>query len=521
MTTRGGADLAAGETAGGTAPPPPKKRKTKDEIWRTNDSAMDYLVAWLGESADENGAHYKAISGVLDNNDVVTVDHLKSKVADPQSDVDIATFAKWCSFEQFGPLFRQFYTQIQQPETAEDILDGKLFNLLTGRPLNEGISGSRLFVVDACNVKEPESDAVRSVDDDINIVLGPSGSGKTMYVVNHLALPTSGKKPQTPKKHVSFYLNSPDIANMIRDEATRVKTSTVFAGTSRFMDRHEEQQHPAPLLAGAIKKYTRDQTPKEAVTEVIKNLLGKAIYEASGKVWNEKDELGLHLTLILDEAAGLGGLFGKIEVLKGIIAEIDCVANSARLVVAGTGYEKISRTLSSKRDVLKYRMQPWEPSHLKAAANKVLKNRVTEKVKHITEVPVLRKLITNARAAFFALKAVELFWGLRDTTENGTPALQGLVGSIINYALASYVSMNGMADLSPDERRELAYAVFREIDVSNRFQEARFPEFDIPDLPAKIKRQALGVLDVHVETDDGMVDFVGEHTSILLQYLLR
>jgi hypothetical protein len=88
--------------------------------------------------------------------------------------------------------------------------------------------------------------------------------------------------------------------------------------------------------------------------------------------------------------------------------------------------------------------------------------------------------------------------------------LKGYITSIVHVVLGPYVHHNGLAVVDDSRRRILAYAVFHELDSSSRSETARFPKLDkLTKEEDSIKRQALGVLDVHVESRGDTVSYVG------------
>ena len=128
-------------------------------------------------------------------------------------------------------------------------------------------------------------------------------------------------------------------------------------------------------------------------------------HKNTGWSWEENFKLEMLLSVIIDEAAAFGGMMGTNDVLSAIESHLKNLASHVRLIIAGTGMDSYTADLSSGTDVLKYRMQPWDQQHFWQAVLKK-KNKGGKLVAAISESPILRKLITNARCAMYTAQAL-------------------------------------------------------------------------------------------------------------------
>ena len=163
---------------------------------------------------------------------------------------------------------------------------------------------------------------------------------------------------------------------------------------------------------------------------------------------------------------------GTNDVLSAIESHLKNLASHVRLIIAGTGMDSYTADLSSGTDVLKYRMQPWDQQHFWQAVLKK-KNKGGKLVAAILESPILSKLITNARCAMFTSEAVYNF-GFRYDSRS----LKGSIPSIVRFVLARYVSINGISSLDDAQEKMLAYAVFHELDYSNRSKKPHYVKLE-------------------------------------------
>ncbi|CAB9526269.1 unknown protein [Seminavis robusta] len=101
--------------------------------------------------------------------------------------------------------------------------------------------------------------------------------------------------------------------------------------------------------------------------------------------------------------------------------------------------------------------------------------------------------------------------------------LQGCIGAVIQIVIGRYAAFNGIGKLLERQRKALAYAVFHELDQDNGTDNPRFPKFGtLSSLEegerVKVKRQAQGVMDLHVEVSSAedvrvSTDFVDDEAK--------
>ena len=75
----------------------------------------------------------------------------------------------------------------------------------------------------------------------------------------------------------------------------------------------------------------------------------------------------MRISLVLDEAGTLDKLLKHLPILKQIVAISDGFPALERLIIAGTGFEQASSSLSLSTQVFKYRVWAWEDDKLDGA----------------------------------------------------------------------------------------------------------------------------------------------------------
>ncbi len=428
-------------------------------VWRVDDKAADILrdVRW---KLSEN--HLEGAKKILETHKIETVSQLKNIVGDDSQrhqKFRVALNSLFSSL-QWGSLLFHLGNSIQESLRPEEILDRKKILNENGSRLAEAVSQEKEFAADAIAVQNPDTTQRQF---DIRIVQGPSGSGKTVYTINRLAFEDDAGDG---KKVVCIYYS---------------------------------------LSEHSASKYT----PQTFVSR-IKQVLQKALKQGSDGKWQwdpmKKTKLNMRVSLILDEAGALDSILDNREVLTEIYDEIGSCATSPRLILAGTGYDKTPKGLSSAHDIHKYRMQPWAEKNLALVARKRYpENYDGERfVEEIGKYPLLKRLITNARAAVFTLDAVKQL-------KKGHPIikLRGSIGTVIQMVIGRYTAFNAIGMLTARQQKALAYAVFHELNLDNKSTAPHFPEFNTiltleEEEQGAIKRQAQGVVDLHVETSSGV-----------------
>ena len=174
------------------------------------------------------------------------------------------------------------------------------------------------------------------------------------------------------------------------------------------------------------------------------------------------DKLDMHVCLVFDEAGSsyTKAWFEDQGMLTSLCDEAGTLASSVTVVVVGTGLT--GRELSSSKDAFFFRMKPWQANDL----SKLLEKRKSdlrlahgETVDTVAQAifahPTLSALATNARSAFFLVKAVanlssgysRLSWDLQ---------LNEWTQVLVTQVVDGYISFNSINGLGTKERRRVA-----------------------------------------------------------------
>lgn len=435
-------------------------------VWREDDHVENFLGdrRWKLEPESINN-----ITQFLKGEGITTLKEWKDRRRENLDEI----VQQGVSWKTLVDMVYLLASEIQEPLADEARLDGRFLGAYKGEELNNKTTESNNFVSDAVSVKPPHFQKGRE-GHDIRLVLGPSGSGKTVYALNELAFMRDEMQGNNcPPQQVCVY----------------------------FSLQNHPEIHP-DSLNGATED---DNNTKKIATYIAGKTMDTIKIFLKKKHEEKKSTFNMLLSVILDEAAACGSEMGKKDVLSTIFEELSQVATHVRLIVVGTGMDVIAVNLSSSTDVLKYRMQPWDEKKFHYAVRKRVRSTTEAKlyIDAIGRSPILRKLITNARCAIFTYEAVA-----RINRGYHSVSSKGFVSSIVHEVLGHYVSYNAIAQLDDSRRRLLAYAVFHELKETNESGEARIPHIAKLEHHVGIKRQALGVLDVHVESEAGGIKFL-------------
>jgi len=362
--------------------------------------------------------------------------------------------------------------------SPEDYLDKRILPL----QLNE-VNLKKQFYVEKADTFDTsfkyqyeDAGTVDRRTDDIILALGESGSGKTLFTLGKGAFSeTVGIPFDKEAKHVVVYYDS------------------TFCSDS--MD--------APLLLRHVKQI---------------------LHEGSGGRYDKDSEmkLNMRLTLVVDEAGAVPVFFGSIKNYKDVYTRLKGLVNephSCRLIVAGTGLDAVTSAISSKSDLFKYRMTPWNDSEMKAAWAQFIKLPDTA-VALAASQPILASLCTNRRAARFVAKALNEM----SNVEGTPPIFQGKVKDIALSVCRQYILENGLKDMTEEARAWVAAAVICELHRSEWEEGAEQPDVG-RFVPMKTKsrqqiiRRAQGLLNVHVEQTT--VDSSGDRECSYLSKAIR
>jgi hypothetical protein len=347
-------------------------------------------------------------------------------------------------------------------KTTESRLDGQII----GRERVE------IEVIKNRYVALPSMPKATLIDDqreaDICFVLGSSGSGKTFFSV------------------------------MVAAEYEAV-TQNRFNGNEGF--NQSVTLHVTDtfrIVEDAVKKVKED------------------IYSALGQESNSTEEwesLKMHLSIVIDEATSL--FEDKADVLK-LYNLLKDVAKSIRLIISGTGMTAVNYL--SQTEVIKYRMKPWENNDIAAVRTihfKEIKDCVME---FSINQKILNSLATNARSAWFLLaelcKVSINHEKLGETDEEIKKDLrvcsQVIVSSILNSVAIQYIRGNGLAKLSPFQRRRVAASVFTVVEQATQEAGPTIPDFECHSLVRGERKVAMSLVDSNVEYKDFILQYADE-----------
>jgi hypothetical protein len=278
-----------------------------DRVWRFDDKAAEILgdVRW---KFSEN--QLVAAKKILETHKIETVSQLKDKiVGDDRDEQFLDALYSVLSSRRWGDLTSHLTDSIQESIVPEEVLARKKILKEDGSELEKAVSQEKEFTIDAIAVRTSDT---KERQYDIRIVNGPSGSGKTVYSVNYLA-----------------FLD--DAGDGKDDAGDGKKVVCIYYSLS--------------LLSAS--KYT-----PETFVSRIKEDLQKALKQGSGGKWkwdpmDEKTKLNMRVSLILDEAGALESILDNGKDLIDIYNAIGSCATSPRLILAGTGYDKTPKGLSS------------------------------------------------------------------------------------------------------------------------------------------------------------------------------
>ena len=254
------------------------------------------------------------------------------------------------------------------------------------------------------------------------LVLGSSGSGKTFFSLQYLAHNLHIKSGV--EKKVTIYLY-----------AKRAP------GIKFFLDK-EPNPEAAVDLCKWIKKATEEQINREI-----------------------KKVLNMHVCIIIDEAGDLDIKlwFESLAMLSRLCHEAEKMADSVAVVVSGTGLT--GQNLSSVDDAYVFRLKPWRAiDFVKVLERKPFwLSKGEETTRTVANViyanPKLRALATNARSAYFLVDAIanmisnytQRVWGLN---------LDAWIPTLVKQVVDSYISSNGIKDITAQQRRRVAASIF-------------------------------------------------------------
>ncbi|KAL7565432.1 hypothetical protein ACA910_020821 [Epithemia clementina (nom. ined.)] len=308
--------------------------------------------------------------------------------------------------------------------------------------------------------------------EDICLVMGPSGSGKTFFALKDLATRESSEDGCQDERYFTLY----------------------YKITNRSDSEASDGSHPFSTI-----------TIKDEIEQKLKEKVGQV-----------PQKLDMRFSLILDEAATTGEFIGEMTNLSKIYSILSRYCTSPRLIVVGTGIDKFTRLMGSGTEVHKYRMRQWNISSFEKALPMWFPagfehNKLTRIVEN---EPMYRRLLTNARAAYFLARAVATYLDANN--------VQQYMPTVIMTVATKYIEGNGLSDLKSKSRRRVARAVFKLLDDTSRVVEQghsklEWPTFDTDEgnlaLEGNELAMATSLIDCNVEMENGELVLVrGDHT---------
>lgn len=224
------------------------------------------------------------------------------------------------------------------------------------------------------------------------------------------------------------------------------------------------------LRAAAVYLYADDifgaklTTDANAAKEVIKGIKAKIQLSTGLEI---KEELDMHLNIIIDEAGsyGLRAWFEDREMVTNLCVEAKGLAKSVGVILTGTGFT--ARNFDSINDAYVFRMKQWQVSDLamlfdrhKEALRLVENKETTLTVANAVYAhPKMGALATNARAAYFLVKSVTNLSALFHRVPWST-WLDQWSSVIVPKVFDDYRCSNSLSRLDADQRRRVAACVF-------------------------------------------------------------
>jgi hypothetical protein len=242
-------------------------------------------------------------------------------------------------------------------------------------------------------------------------------------------------------------------------------------------------------------------------------------------------KLHMNVAVVLDEAGSedLHKFFedkDKIYSIYRLFGQIVHPEFKFRLIVCGTGLT--AQDLSSGKDVGLIRLGSWSQEDLADVAKAKFPDLDREAIEAIYRQPILCSLTTNARSAWFLLKAVsnDIFlekkaikYSVRDGWDK---RLEVGLASIVDYVVDNYTGMNGINDLDPRGRRLVVAWVFYAVEqakIRSGEEEPFVPTFE--NLDPGYVRIANAMIHLNVENRSGKVQRIdGDQPSIFLSAAL-
>jgi hypothetical protein len=286
---------------------------------------------------------------------------------------------------------------------------------------------------------------------------------------DHHGFDTSKGREAPRNQHLIFVLGSSGSGKTF----LALELADTFQGSFTALSRATLYFHPAKAFDSLYSHENDFEITEKTGVEVVRPLVDWIRLTVAAKLnMNELGKLGMHLSVVLDEAGTptLCGLFDKMDVVNALIEELEKMATEVLLIITGTGVG--ATAFSSQNECLKFRLAPWKSTDLLAVMMKkhgdkafpgIGEEDVSNVIQAIYRQPTLAALSTNARSAAFLLDCIrESSYGLEkpDTVNLWILRFEDIKRTLVNNVVAKYSQYNGIANLKTAiQKRRVAASV--------------------------------------------------------------
>ena len=288
------------------------------------------------------------------------------------------------------------------------------------------------------------------------LVLGSSGSGKTTFAASILANHFFGSN--TP-----FESGKPTFAVYLRGDQIREKTKETSA-------KERIKKTVLDLICDKCNIEKASINTRLPVDGILKVII---------------DEVGIQ-----EDAQWVGTKASLDEITRHLQ---DGLVKNVQLVLAGTGLDRITSSVNSDQDSIKFRMSEWKEEELVWLVQRLGTGEQAANIEMIIKkTPLFLQIGTNSRAAFFLVKAIMKYEGFLERTT--------LIDHVVNEVAFNYIKSNSLKDLDADQRRTVAREVLRGLqNAENDDPSTTLADQDIKSEDPDIRRACMSLLDTHVQ----------------------
>jgi hypothetical protein len=223
--------------------------------------------------------------------------------------------------------------------------------------------------------------------------------------------------------------------------------------------------------------------------------------------------LGLHV--ILDEAGRetYKDLFDNASKIEKVVKAVENTMvyrflKGVHVTVVGTGLDITTEGIDSSTQTTKFRMLPWKVENFDKLVD-VSEYPLPEKAKQVVRsFPILLSLVSNARCAYFLLKAMPKplfleYFGMKTS-----------LNTVIANVAFGYIDTNSLRTLKrAEDKWKVVRSVFREIDKATSLPNVAYiPRFE--DLSGNYRAIALSLIDIQTDLKDGKLALHGNKYSV-------